>query len=130
MTLRAASSTPDDSTMQLLISRVLRGGVVLAAAFVLTGGLVYLARHGGERPTYGAFRGEPTRYRCVTQIVAGALHLRGREIIQLGLLVLVGTPVMRVALAAVAFALQKDRLYTTVTLLVLCLLLYSLFFSS
>jgi uncharacterized membrane protein len=59
-------------------------------------------------------------------IVRDALTLRGRGIIQLGLLLLIATPVARVAFSVAAFAFQRDRLYVVVTLVVLAILLYSL----
>ena len=54
---------------------------------------------------------------------AAALHSAG--IIQLGLLLLIATPVMRVVLAVVGFALERDHLYTIVSLIVLAVLMYS-----
>jgi uncharacterized membrane protein len=48
-------------------------------------------------------------------------------IIQLGLLVLLATPVARVAASVILFAAQKDRLYVAITLLVLTTLLVSIF---
>jgi uncharacterized membrane protein len=58
--------------------------------------------------------------------VRDALAMRGRGIIQLGLLLLIATPVARVAISVVAFAVQRDRLYVAITLLVLAILLCSL----
>jgi uncharacterized membrane protein len=43
------------------------------------------------------------------------------------LLVLIATPVARVAFLAYIFARQQDKLYTAVALIVLALLAYSLF---
>jgi uncharacterized membrane protein len=54
------------------------------------------------------------------------LSFRGRGIIQLGLLLLIATPIARVALSVVAFAIQRDRLYVVATLVVLAVLMYSL----
>jgi uncharacterized membrane protein len=51
---------------------------------------------------------------------------RGRGIIQLGLLLLIATPVARVAFSVVAFALERDRLYVGITLIVLAVLAFSL----
>jgi len=70
--------------------------------------------------------GEPTDLRTLSGIVRDALALRGRGIIQLGLLLLIATPVARVAFSVAAFAIQRDRLYVVVTLMVLAILLYSL----
>jgi uncharacterized membrane protein len=70
--------------------------------------------------------GEPTDLRSVSGIVTDALSLQARGIIQLGLLLLVATPVARVAFSAFAFAQQRDRTYVMVTLGVLAVLVYSL----
>ena len=112
--------------LQSMVAFVLRLGVNLAAAIVILGGLVFLRRHGHELPHYAAFRGEPTDLRTIGGIVRDAAALSGRGLIQLGLLVLVATPVARVALSLVVFAAQRDRTYVVVTLIVLALLLLSL----
>jgi uncharacterized membrane protein len=52
------------------------------------------------------------------------LHSRG--LIQLGLLLLIATPVARVAFSVLAFAEQRDWLYVSITLVVLAVLVYSL----
>ena len=44
-----------------------------------------------------------------------------------GLLLLIATPIARVALSLIAFARQRDRMYVCITTLVLGLLLFSLF---
>ena len=53
--------------------------------------------------------------------------LRPVGIAQLGLVVLLATPVVRVAASVVAFALEGDRLYAGMTLVVLGILLTSVF---
>ncbi len=115
-----------DEQMDRIISILLRNGVIVAALVVLVGGVFYLIRYGGTLPDYGAFRGEPANLRNVSGIVREALSFHTRGIIQLGLLLLVATPVARVAFSVLAFALQKDRTYVIVTLIVLAILLYSL----
>ena len=117
----------NDLRIEVIIGALLRTGVMLAAAVVLFGAVVYLARHGQEIASYGVFHGEPETLRSVSAIVHGALHMSGRAIIQLGLLLLIATPVARVAFSAVAFAIERDFLYVGITLFVLGVLLYSLF---
>ncbi len=51
---------------------------------------------------------------------------RGQGLIQLGLLLLIATPIARVALSVVGFAIERDRMYVAFTLIVLAILLYSL----
>jgi uncharacterized membrane protein len=108
------------------IGNLLRVGVTLAAAVVLFGGTVYLVRHGLAAPQYHVFVGEPTDLRRLSGIVKDALAFRGRGLIQLGLLLLIATPIARVVFSVAAFALQGDRLYVVVTLIVLAVLIYSL----
>jgi uncharacterized membrane protein len=115
-----------DQYVEELIGNLLQTGVIVASAVVLLGGAIYLTRHGFSAPQYHVFVGEPTDLRTLSGIVGDALALRGRGIIQLGLLLLIATPVARVAFSVAAFAIQRDRLYVVVTLMVLAILLYSL----
>ena len=115
-----------DQNVEGWIGNLLRVGVTLAAAVVLLGGGIYLARHGRESPQYHVFRGEPTDLRTISGIVKEALAFQGRGLIQLGLLLLIATPVARVAFSVAAFAIERDWLYVVVTLIVLAVLVYSL----
>jgi uncharacterized membrane protein len=119
-----------DQKTEDIIGTLLRAGVTLAAAVVLAGGLLYLARHGREPANYRVFQGEPTDLRHVASIVRDAFALHSRGIIQLGLLLLIATPIARVAFAVFAFAAERDKLYVVFTLIVLGILMYSLMGSS
>jgi uncharacterized membrane protein len=99
---------------------------LLAAAVVALGGIIFLVRHGLAMPQYARFAGEPFEYRTVSGIIRGTASFRGRNIIQLGMLLLIVTPITRVAFSVVAFALKRDRLYVVITLIVLGVLLFSL----
>lgn len=115
-----------DQYVEELIGTLLRVGVTLAAAVVLFGGTVYLVRHGLATPQFHVFKGEPSDLRTMSGIVKDALAFRGRGLIQLGLLLLIATPLARVAFSVAAFALEGDRLYVVVALIVLAVLVYSL----
>lgn len=120
-------STPwTDQRVEGIIGNLLRAGVLLAAAVVLLGGTIFLVRHGSEVPHYRVFQGEPSDLRMVSGILADARTFHGRNIIQLGLLLLIATPVVRVAFSVLAFALERDWLYVAVTLIVLGVLVFSL----
>lgn len=105
---------------------LLRTGVMLAASIVLVGGVVYLTRHHVPATDYHKFQGEPEDLRSVSGILRGAASLHGRGLIQLGLLILIATPVARVGYSFAAFLYQRDWLYAGVTVIVLGLLFYSL----
>lgn len=102
---------------ELIISNVLRGGVLLSAAIIVIGAVMFYAGGGGQTLTF------PHTLSAVAQMLAQGNPL---AIIMLGLLVLLATPVVRVAVSIVAFALEHDRLYVGITSLVLAILLVSI----
>ena len=98
----------------------------MSALIVLGGGILYLHQYGFSQPDYRVFHGEPTDLCRIPGIVKDAASWRPLGIIQFGVLVLIATPIVRVTFTIVAFALQRDRVYMVVTLIVLAVLLYSL----
>jgi uncharacterized membrane protein len=120
----------DDFRIEIIIGTLLRTGVILAASVVLLGGVLYLSRHGHEIPNYTAFHGEPESLKSPVEIVQEVMQLNARAIIQLGLLLLIATPVARVLFSAIAFAIERDGMYVVITLIVLAVLLFSLFGST
>ena len=123
------AGTWNDQRIEIIIGTLLRTGVILAAAVVLFGAALYLARHGHEPANYSSFHGEPASLRSPKDILHGVTEMNARAIIQLGLLLLIATPVARVAFSAVAFAIERDYMYVVITLIVLAILMYSLFVS-
>lgn len=112
--------------VEVLLGRLLQWGVAIAASVVLVGGVLYLIRFGGGEPQYGTFRGEPDDLRHVVGIVRSVAGGGSRGIIQLGLLLLIATPVARVALSLLVFVRDRDRLYVRLTAFVLIILMLSL----
>lgn len=117
-----------DKRAEEVIGVLLRTGVLLAAAIVLAGSVLYLMQMKGVCPDYRVFHGEPQELRDVSGIIRTARKLEPAGIIQLGLLVLIATPVARVIFSVWAFVRERDWMYVTITFVVLMLLLYSLFF--
>jgi uncharacterized membrane protein len=115
-----------DQRMDQIMAILLRTGVFLAALLVLIGGIIFLLRHSTRVIDYRVFQGEPQELRTIPGILHEAEELRGRGLIQLGLLLLIATPVARVLFSVFAFARQRDWTYVAITLLVLALLTYSL----
>jgi len=118
----------NDKRLETWVGTMLRTGVLLAAAVVLAGGVMYVVRSGGERADYTHFTAEPAPYATLHGAATGIATLEPRSIIMFGLLLLIATPVLRVALCVMGFALERDRLYVGVSSLVLAILLYSVFF--
>ena len=124
--MSVATAQTSDRRLDDIIGVLLRTGVLIAAFFVLTGGVLYLARENGPVPNYHVFHGEAGNLRSVSGIVHEAFGLSGLGLIQFGLLVLVATPILRVAFSVFAFLYERDWIYVGVTIIVLGLLLYSL----
>jgi uncharacterized membrane protein len=116
-----------DERVEQMLGQLLRAGVILAAAVTAAGGVVYLVHHGWEPADYHTFPGTKTDLRSPTVIVAEAARGGGRALVQLGILLLIATPVARVAFSALAFARQRDWTYVAMTLFVLAVLLAGLF---
>jgi uncharacterized membrane protein len=112
--------------MDQFLGTFLRVGVVTSAVIVLAGAALFLSRRGGELCDYNAFHGEPAQLRHPVGIVRAAAAMDDRGIIAIGLLVLIATPVTRVALSMLGFARQRDGLYVVLTAIVLAVLTYSL----
>jgi uncharacterized membrane protein len=115
-----------DQGIEKIVSIVLRTGVILSGSIVLLGGIYFLMRHGSETVNYHMFEAQKLPGHYILEIIRGALRLSGRSIIQLGVLCLIATPIMRVAVSLLGFALERDRTYVLITSLVLAILLYSL----
>jgi uncharacterized membrane protein len=113
-----------DQRVEQVIGTLLRGGVLLAVLVALPGGVLYVMGEEGSATGYGTFHSEPVDLRQVSGIVADAFRLHSPAIIQLGILLLIATPIARVLFSLVAFALQRDMIYVVVTVLVLAVLVY------
>ncbi|MFN6469379.1 MAG: DUF1634 domain-containing protein [Nostoc sp. SerVER01] len=127
------TKTSSEQQLEYLLSNLLKYGVLIASAVVLLGGILYLIHHGGEPARYQFFQGEPLQFRSPAGVVEAVLSgsdaydgLRLRGIIQLGLLLLIATPILRVVISLLAFLLKGEFIYVIVTLLVLASLTYSL----
>ena len=116
--------------LELLISRLLRAGVILSVTLIVVGMIVTFFQH----PDYlsssvvldCAVGPGATFPHELGALLASTYQMRGEAIVTLGLLVLMATPVVRVAVSALAFIQHRDRAYALITFAVLCLLLLSL----
>lgn len=115
-----------DHEVEQLIGRLLQVGVLVAAAVVIAGAAMMLAQHGRSAVAFSSYSDAASPLHGLGGIIHGAVALDSMAIVQLGLVLLIATPVLRVALTLVAFAIQRDRIYIVLTAVVLALLLYGL----
>jgi uncharacterized membrane protein len=114
-----------DHRLEDLVGKTLRCGVIASVLVTLVGGVAYLTS-GVTRVDYHSFHGEPVFLRRLPGIVADAAASDPRGIMQLGIVILLVTPLVRVVLSAISFAIQHDLLYVVVTAMVFSVLLFSL----
>jgi uncharacterized membrane protein len=104
--------------MNVVISDVLKYGV-LASAIII----------GSFPSTTSELRamnyGKPTL--DLSQLLSGVASANPVYVIELGLIVLLATPVARVAASVLMYAMEKDKMYVAITLFVLIVLLFGLF---
>lgn len=116
----------EDFALEQRLGSLLRAGVLLSAIVTLVGGVMYLAVHGGDVTHYHTFAGERAELRTVGGVVSGVLRGDSAAIIQLGVLLLIATPVARVFMSVLGFLKERDWLYVGCSLIVLAILVYSL----
>jgi uncharacterized membrane protein len=118
-----------DAQMEKLMGRLLQAGVLLASLVVLAGGLLYLREHAGAAANYRTFAAHPLELRHPAAMLQGIAHGEASAIIELGVLLLIFTPILRVVVAVVAFSIERDRLYIAISITVLAVLLYGMLHS-
>lgn len=116
----------DDARMESIMGLLLRIGVVFASTVVAAGGVFYLQDHAGQHVDYRTFVAHPLSLRRPAELAGGIARGEADAIVELGILLLVATPIARVVFAAVGFAIERDRLYVAISLTVLAVLLYGM----
>jgi uncharacterized membrane protein len=112
--------------METIMGRLLQVGVLSAATVVLVGGAMYMVAHSGERSNYRLFTAAPFTLRHPMVLLHGIARGDPSSVIGLGILLLIATPICRVMFAVVAFAVERDRLYVAISLIVLAVLLFGM----
>jgi uncharacterized membrane protein len=115
-----------EKNLEYLLSNLLQYGVLTASFVVLLGGILYLLNHSYELAEYQVFVGIDPQFHSPIGIFNAVLAGSRRGIIQLGLLLLIAIPILRVIISFLTFILQKEFIYVIITSLVLASLTYSL----
>lgn len=120
----------DDRRMEAVMGRLLQFGVLLASTVVAIGGVLYAKTRGYGAVRYSTFVCRPTNLRHPMELIRNIATGDPAAIIQLGVLLLVATPIARVVFAVIGFAVERDRLYVAISLFVLAVLMFGLLHGS
>ena len=116
-----------DKEIEVVMGNMLRIGVIISAVVTAIGGVMYLADHGGRARTLkDVFKSEPASFRSIPGVLHGVSALQSKDIVQLGVLLLIATPVARIVFSIFAFLFEKDYLYVFFTLIVLGIIIFSM----
>ncbi|MFV0470172.1 MAG: DUF1634 domain-containing protein [Dysgonomonas sp.] len=120
----------DARDVELYIGKLLRYGVMLSCIITLIGGVLYFYQNQSTdvKIKYAPIEGKEDfgtalELREFSSIWEGVLSLNGAAIIQLGVIVLIATPILRVSFSVFAFLIEKDYMYVVITLIVLFIIL-------
>ena len=112
-----------DKDIQILVGQLLRYGVFTASGIVLFAGLYFIYRYGSSHISdYQNFAPNPEK------IISSVTAWNAESFINLGMLVLIATPILRVVFSLIAFALEKDKLYVIITSIVLSVILFNIIY--
>jgi uncharacterized membrane protein len=120
----------DDRRMEVIMGRLLQVGVTVASLVILAGAVLYLASHRASAADYSVFVSEPEALRDPGKLRGQIARGDSAALIQLGVLLLIATPVARVIFAVIAFLMERDWLYVAISLIVLTVLVFSLIHAS
>jgi len=115
-----------DQRMEAAMGHLLRTGVIVCCTIMAAGAVLFLLRGGGATSSYTHFTGEPPDLESIAGVLKQTRAGSAKGIIQLGVLLMIATPVLRVVFAVAGFARMKDWKFTAISLVVLALLAYGL----
>lgn len=118
-------TTITEQTTSSLLSIIIRILVFTSAAIVITGGVLYLLKYGLLISDYSTFHKEESTLTNHISVFYSALNLNPKAIIQLGILLLISIPPIRVILFQILFLFQRDWLYSCITFFVLSIFIFS-----
>ena len=115
-----------DQDIQVILGTLLRVGVICSMLIVFVGGVIYLVHDHSGTVDYHSFNAGKSGLASIALIYDGASRMDGAAIIQLGTLLLIFTPILRVVFSIFSFLIERDYLYVLIGLFVLCVILFSL----
>lgn len=117
-----------DIKIEYILANLLRIGVIVAASVVMIGAVLFIIRHGKEVPDYSNFIFHPFSVDDPLTLLKEVAAFKSIAIMKLGILFLIGTPILRVIISIAAFIYEKDLMYVLFTLVVLVFLIFSFFY--
>lgn len=124
----SVKTNPGDHDIEQFIGLQLRFGVLLSSFIVLSGGVLYLIQSGNLLlPHYQQFEGTKAGLTSLSDIWQNVMQIKAKGIIQLGVVLLILTPILRIFFSLIGFILEKDRMYILITLVVLSVMMVSIF---
>jgi uncharacterized membrane protein len=122
-----ASTAPRATALEAAIGRVLQLGVFLAIAAALAGGLIHFIGQPIATVSFATFKREEALFTSPLLTLSAAARGDGLALMQLAVLILIATPIIRVLASLILFITRRDALYIAITLVVIAALAAGLF---
>jgi Predicted membrane protein len=116
-----------DRNIEAFLGSLLKVGIIVSGSIVAFGAIIFLVRHGSEKTNYHTFTPDIFNFSDFKGLFEGVIAFRSASIMELGILLLIATPVLRVLFSIFAFAYEKDYMYVIFTVIVLTVLIFSYF---
>lgn len=127
MRKRQTDTKKMDKSIEAVLGDLLRTGVIISGSVVIIGAVLFLVRHGLEIPSYHIFIPDNFNISDFRDLFRGIITFRSVSIMELGILLLIATPFLRVLFSVLAFAYEKDYMYVVFTVIVFLILVFSFF---
>lgn len=109
-----------------VIGWILLVGISVSALIILSGGILFLIHHGHDN--IQILLQNTSTYKTLPEIVNALMTMKATSVMELGILMLVATQVLRVGLLAIFYIAIRDMMFTSFSLFILAMLLYSFVF--
>ena len=119
--------------LELLVAQVLRAGVFTSAALLAFGLIIYLAQQAtqagqtGDWHTTVDYVRQHSQLYMLGNLIPALFSFQPLAFVEAGVILLILTPIIRVAASVLLFARERDLLYVGITILVLAVLLVGWF---
>ena len=116
-------------SMETMMGLILTIGMFLSAVLVFLGGVIFLFQHGSEN-IHSHFIMSESYQTNTHHILESVLAFSPIGMIELGLLTLVATQIIRVALLVLFYGITRDYWFSFFSLFIMTVLVYSFFWSN
>lgn len=109
---------------EIMLGNMLKIGVIISSSITIFGGILFLLNHGTEIPNYHIFNESSFNFSSLKNLYVDVIALNSEVIMELGILLLIATPIIRILFSVFAYAFEKDYMYVCFAIFVFLVTIY------